>query len=346
MLTKAELIDKLRELNVSEVFYRNYRLAKASPISFGEYLERLDMEQVREHKLLVPELPETIPPEYREEWYFSPDRREGIHIFKHDCYCPAIEHSHDFFEFFYVLEGHCVHQVGGKHSMLHAGDCCLIQPKVRHSIDVSDESIVIDVLIRRSTFRQNFFSILQGDNLLSTFFMSTLYRGAGMDYLIFHTTGDHGFREMILDLCREYFVQEDYFRELVNGILMQVFVRLLRRHTETCELPDKRSATTDKAMEFIRYIQLNSADLTLDQLAQHFHYTPEYASRLIRQTTGQTYSQMVTQMRMENAKILLRDTTMTIAEVGASVGYDSPEHFIRTVSKTQGQTPSNYRKEA
>ena len=43
---------------------------------------------------------------------------------------------------------------------------------------------------------------------------------------------------------------------------------------------------------------------------------------------------------------LLRDTAMTIAKVGASVGYDSPEHFIRTFSKAQGQTLSGYRKGA
>lgn len=344
-MNETELLASLRKLNESELFYRDYRLASMSPVLFGEYIAQLDPGNLLEKKLLVPEIPQTIPPEYLEEWFFPPNSRGGIFVYKHNCYTPPLPHHHHFFELFYVLEGSCVHSIGQNHSILRPGDCCLIQPKVTHSIDVSDESIVIDILIKKSTFRDYFYSILQGDNLLSTFFMSTLYAKTGIDFIIFHTDGDHEMRGAMIDLCLEFVNKEAYYTELVNSISMRIFVLLLRRHMESCELPASHTLDTARAMEFIRFIQEQSLQVTLRDIADHFHYTPPYASKMVRQTTGRTFSQLLTHIRLENATQILRDTTLTVTQAATSAGYANPEHFIRTFHKEFGQTPSEYRRE-
>ena len=343
-MNESQLLNNLRTLNASEFFYRNYRLAKASAIGFDEYLAGLDSKQVHESNLLVPEWKDTIPPEYLEDWFFSSDRREGIHVFKHNCYTPAIPHHHNFFEMFFVLEGHCIHQVGENKSILHAGDLCLIQPKVTHSLDVNDESVIIDVLIRRSTFRQYFYSILRGDNLLSNFFMTTLISKPGIDYLLFHAQNDPDLYYAFLELCSESFDQQAYYSELLNAVLPKIFVLLLRRYMESCELPADHPADSDAALRFVRYIQDHSTDVTLTSLADAFHYSPEHASRTIRHTTGQTFSQLLTSIRLENAKQLLRDTSMNVLDIALQVGYEGSDQFIRAFRKHNQTTPSEYRR--
>ncbi len=343
-MNESQLLNNLRTLNASEIFYRNYRLAKASAIGFDEYLAGLDSKQVHESNLLVPEWKDTIPPEYLEDWFFSSDRREGIHVFKHNCYTPAIPHHHNFFEMFFVLEGHCIHQVGENKSILHAGDLCLIQPKVTHSLDVNDESVIIDVLIRRSTFRQYFYSILRGDNLLSNFFMTTLISKPGIDYLLFHAQNDPDLYYAFLELCSESFDQQAYYNELLNAVLTKIFVLLLRRYMESCELPADHPADSDAALRFVRYIQDHSTDVTLTSLADAFHYSPEHASRTIRHTTGQTFSQLLTSIRLENAKQLLRDTSMNVLDIALQVGYEGSDQFIRAFRKHNQTTPSEYRR--
>ncbi len=342
-MDERQLMERLRTLNESEVFYRNYRLAKSSPAGFQAYLERLDPDMVRSKALLIPEWPDTIQPEYLEEAFFSPDKRVGIHVSKHNCYTPAVPHHHDFFEMFYVLEGCCIHQVRDNHSLLRTGDLCLIQPRVTHSLDVSDESVIVDVLIRRSTFRHYFYSILQGDNLLASFFMSTLYSKQVIDYLIFHTGDDAELRRAMVELCGEFFEQQDYYSVLVNALVTRIFVQVLRHHMENCELPDDQRKDTEAAFRIIRYLQLNAATATLGSLAAEFHYSPEYTSRKIKRITGQTFIQLLTSIRMENAERLLRDTALPVADVAGAVGYESSEHFIRTFRKYKHLTPSSYR---
>ncbi len=342
-MNEQQLLTKLHTLNESEIFYRNYRLARSSPNSFQAYLDGLDPAMVRSNALLIPEWPDTITPEYLEESFFSPDRRVGIHVSKHNCYTPAVPHRHNFFEMFYVLEGRCIHQVGNNHSLLNAGDLCLIQPQVTHSLDVSDESIVIDVLIRRSTFRYYFYNILQGDNLLASFFMSSLYSHKGIDYLIFHTGEDEELHDAMVRLCAEFFDKEAYYSTLINALVTTVFVHLLRRHTVDCELPEDQIRDTQTAIRIARYLQMNAATATLNGLANEFHYSPEYTSRLIKRITGQPFIRLLTSVRLENAEELLRDTTMPVSEIAAAIGYESVEHFIRTFRQRTGMTPSAYR---
>ena len=344
-MNEQQLMARLHTLNDSEVFYRNYRLAKSSPSGFEDYLAQLDREMVKRMELLIPEWPETIRQEYLENHFFPQDQPGGIHVFKHNCYPPAIPHRHDFFEMFFILEGRCIHQVQDRHSILRTGDLCLIRPEVVHSLDVSDESIVIDVLMRRSTFRHYFYSILQGDNLLANFFMSTLYSKPGIDYLIFHTAGDEEIHHSLISLCAEYVEKEAYYPTRVNAILTEIFVLLLRRHMKECELPSDQITNSQTAMRITRYLQSNAASATLSSLAAQFHYSPEYASRLIKQTTGQTFIQLLTSIRLENAEQLLRGTSLSIADIASAVGYESSEHFIRTFRKHRGATPSGYRRE-
>ena len=45
-MNEKQLLDMLHTLNDSEIFYRNYRLAKASPAGFDEYLSGLDTDRV------------------------------------------------------------------------------------------------------------------------------------------------------------------------------------------------------------------------------------------------------------------------------------------------------------
>ena len=343
-MNEAQLMENLHALNESEIFYRNYRLARSSPDSFQTYLDQLDPEAVRSKALLIPEWPDTIQPAYLEESFFSPDRRVGIHVSKHNCYTPPVPHYHSFFEMFYVLEGRCVHQVRDNHSILTAGDLCLIQPQVVHALDVSDESVIIDVLIRRSTFRQYFYSMIQGDNLLANFFMSTLYSRKGIDYLIFHTAGDNELHRTLIELFGEFFDQAAYYSVVVNALVTKLFALLLRRHTEGCELPKDQIQDTQIAIRIARYLQLNAASATLSGLAEEFHYSPEYTSRLVKRVTGQPFIQLLTSIRIENAEQLLRDTTLPISDIAASVGYDSSEHFVRTFHKHTGITPTAYRR--
>ncbi|TBL70517.1 response regulator transcription factor [Paenibacillus thalictri] len=84
-------------------------------------------------------------------------------------------------------------------------------------------------------------------------------------------------------------------------------------------------------------------DLQLAQLAEEVFVTPNYLSRLFKQETGQSFSECVSQLRLEKAKELLTNTAMKVYQIGETVGYPNPRYFNEWFQKATGLTPTDYR---
>lgn len=60
--------------------------------------------------------------------------------------------------------------------------------------------------------------------------------------------------------------------------------------------------------------------------------------------TGKTFSSLISEIQMENAKQLLEETSMSITEVSEEVGCYDSSHFTRKFKKAFGITPNAFRK--
>ena len=54
-------------------------------------------------------------------------------------------------------------------------------------------------------------------------------------------------------------------------------------------------------------------------------------------------SEYVNKVRLEHAKLLLANTKMSCADIGAQVGFRHPQSFVRAFKKYVGMTPGTYR---
>lgn len=91
------------------------------------------------------------------------------------------------------------------------------------------------------------------------------------------------------------------------------------------------------------YIQDNyKTNLSLESYADHFGTSPYTLSRGIKQVTGINFIDYLTNLRIGQAKELLRTTTMKINEIADQVGYQHT-YFNRIFKKAEGVSPSQYR---
>lgn len=100
----------------------------------------------------------------------------------------------------------------------------------------------------------------------------------------------------------------------------------------------------ERIIEIVSYIQKNYVDVTLEELAQHFHLTAPYLSKYIRQKTGETFQDTVKRARMKRARVLLKDSGLKVETIAEQIGYENAEHFIRLFKKTYGMTPLQFRR--
>jgi AraC-like DNA-binding protein len=91
------------------------------------------------------------------------------------------------------------------------------------------------------------------------------------------------------------------------------------------------------------YIQDNyRTNMSLESCADHFGTSPYTLSRAIKQVTGINFIDYLTNLRIGQAKELLRTTTMKINEIADQIGYQHT-YFNRIFKKAEGVSPSQYR---
>lgn len=332
------------ELREEELFYRKYYYARQQEYSLHKFLNDLDMEEVMRKHYLILELPQTIPPRFEDSFFFDLNKHASIMVTQHHRYSPAIVHDHTFFELIYVYDGSCKQTVSSNTLNLNQGDVCIIPPGIKHSISVFDNSIVLNCLIRKSTLHNIFFNFLSNANILSAFFLNNIYSENGNDYIVFHTGSDFEIRRGFMYMYWESVNQTLYWDQMIAYTLMLTFGLLIRNYDNAIETPTFTHKADVQRFALLQFIQENYKNISLEDIADKFHYTPEYTSRLIKSTTGKSYTQIVTQIRVEKAQILLLDTNLSIADIAEQVGYESPENFIRVFKKQLKMTPTEYRR--
>lgn len=84
-------------------------------------------------------------------------------------------------------------------------------------------------------------------------------------------------------------------------------------------------------------------ELSLSTIADAIGMSPTHLSHVFSKETGNTLVEYITNVRMESAKVLLRSTNQTSAEIGMNVGYSDPHYFYYIFKKTQNVTPKEFR---
>jgi two-component system, response regulator YesN len=85
-------------------------------------------------------------------------------------------------------------------------------------------------------------------------------------------------------------------------------------------------------------------DIHLSEIADELCVTPNYLSRLFRQETGRSFSDYLSDLRMEKAIELLKSSKLKIYQIGDAVGYSNPRYFSEWFQKHTGMLPGDYRK--
>ena len=98
-----------------------------------------------------------------------------------------------------------------------------------------------------------------------------------------------------------------------------------------------------RAVEFIDQNYMDE-ELSLNKAAHVANVSANHFSALFSQNMGQTFIEYLTSLRMDKAKEYLRCTGMRSSEIAGEVGYKDAHYFSYLFKKTQGMTPSDYRK--
>lgn len=161
------------------------------------------------------------------------------------------------------------------------------------------------------------------------------------DYLLKPTSP-----EEILECCKRAAEQINQTR-IRNVNIAEMRSKIKEMEIEKELLPKDQTVDSgkNKVGQIMKYIdQHYCRELSLQQLADHFHFNSIYINRIIKKETGHTFLEIVNNKRMNKAAEYLKNADIKIAEVADLVGIPDQRYFSQIFKKYYGQSPRQYRK--
>ena len=336
-----------------EKFYKNLYLQNPQiyeePIrNWEEFLRRFTANN-GDGEISLPQLPPTpIENRFTEDEFFSQDIFEETNVVVNARYCPAFLHGLEFIKLIYVFCGNCMFYYSGKWTELCAGNICIVAPEVEQTVfSHSDEDIVINLLIRRSSFTEAFPELLEinESGIIAEFFWKMLYHKRGGEVMLFYSKPYKLLEDSVIELYEETFLLPKKSRLVMKSMMMSIFGYILRINEEDAVLL-KESKKIEKypLIEYQQYMKRNIDTVSLASLSKEFYVSEGYLSRYFHKETGYTFSHMLLEMRMRKAAELLIKTECNMERIVSLIGYRDQSIFFRNFKETYGMTPAVYRK--
>lgn len=118
-----------------------------------------------------------------------------------------------------------------------------------------------------------------------------------------------------------------------------------------CEISEQKRIdqvdheTTQAIIRSMDYIRAHySEPLKRQELAESVSLSINHFSFLFKQYSGYSPMQYITRVRLDNAKHMLRNSSLPISEIALRVGFQDPLYFARVFAKETGFSPRAYRK--
>ncbi len=144
---------------------------------------------------------------------------------------------------------------------------------------------------------------------------------------------------------------QKYFSELEKEHripLIEQITSTLGLYRSLCALVnEKKTKEAGKMMPAIlAFLDANygDPDLSLTMVADTFQISVPYLSSLFKASAGVNFSNYVEDVRIEKAKGLLKNTSMSVGEIAVATGYSSTNSFSRAFRRVTGDSASEYRK--
>lgn len=253
-------------------------------------------------------------------------------------------HTHKEIEIMYVISGKCIVEAVQDTFHMKKGDIILLDAHVPHRLLVEKGSPcrMLNIEFTFVTKKGSFPSIkeLTGSTIILDQFLKLK-----QPYVVVKDTIEiyHALKNLVLELDKNGSEHEPMTHLLFSQVLIQL-ARMIVDEVEYDQNDSHKQANLYVKIA-IDYLHQNyDRDIQIKDVAQAVSLHPGYLHRIFKQQTKSTIMDYLTKLRIQKAKMLLRETDIPVIEISHYIGVNSRQYFSLLFKKYTGMTPNVYRK--
>lgn len=253
-------------------------------------------------------------------------------------------HKHSYFEIIFILKGNGKHNINGNTFDYTEGDIFLLGPEDYHSFEINTITEFCFVRFNDSIHQKQ---VGEKDGLWQQVVNTLLYTSSQGRGTIVHNKQDKKKLFALLAVLEEENENQDskYFDSIRTSLMQSMLIILARNLFE--QAPPSNPLMKDSVEAILVYIKqhiYSPSNLTIEHLAEVFHYSPDYISIFFKRHTGESLKQYITKYKMKLIEIRLLYSQLTVGEIADEFGYIDESHFCKQFKKFTGTTPTAFRK--
>ena len=153
----------------------------------------------------------------------------------------------------------------------------------------------------------------------------------------------------LLDMVA-YDIRDEFIKEFDNAVALPDLYDLVHgmAHSYAVKMKYvlKEKKKSPRLARMMTYIEEHLGEkIELADIADHVGISRTYASAVFKEELGMTISEFILRERMLEAKRMLRDTDLTVANIADRLGFCSQSYFTKKFTGTEGMTPVEYRRQ-
>ena len=247
-----------------------------------------------------------------------------IEIRPHTRFAYFPKHRHNYVEMVYMCAGTTTHIINGSNELvLKEGDLLFLNQNVYHEIlPAGEKDLAVNFIILPEFFDRPI-SMVERENILRDFLISTLAGDTAMnDYLYIRTRGIVPVENL-----------------LENSLLLMN----LSRFADQIGRSDPQHEEQSLMFSVLDYIEHHYQNGTLAEISELSHLPTYQVSRMLKKRTGKNFKELLQLRRLQQAAYLLQNTTLSIDKIIVHIGYENSSYFYRVFREKYGCSPSEYR---
>lgn len=264
----------------------------------------------------------------------------SIHYFEFNSEFSFHGESHDFWELVYIDKGEAIVTAGEKTLTLGEGEIIFHEPNEFHSIASNPQNPPNVFIITFESSSKSMRLFAERQISVPTPFRKYISEMVADGREAFHLTDDTPYSKGLVER-REASVGS---QQLIRLNLETLLIKLVRFF----ELPKQELSNSDGydrlTREVIELLKNNIyGRLMVEELCRQLRFSRTYLSARFRKNTGKTIVEYFTELKISEAKYLIRKDNHTVAQISDFLCFENPQYFCRVFKKITNMTPTQYK---
>lgn len=268
-----------------------------------------------------------------------------IEIRPHTRFIRFPKHRHNYVEMVYMCSGSTTHIINDTMQItLEEGDLLFLnQHATQEILPASENDIAVNFIILPEFFNRAF-SMIEKENILHDFLVSTLSRDSLSPGCLHFQTKEILPVQNLIENMIWTLIHKKSGTNTMNQTTMGLLFMNLSMFADTINQDNPNQYERNLVFSVLKYIETHYKTGTLTEISEEMKQPAYYISRLLKRYMDANFKELLQQRKLQQAAWLLTETPLSVEIIMQNIGYDNSSYFYRKFREKYGCSPKNYRR--